>query len=157
MAAILSRWGAPSAVADDIYQDVVLVTIDKARKGDIQHPEKLAALVHGIARNLFRKYRDELGRRSGDVDVDDGEFHSGDPGPLGESATHELGAVVRQLLESLPALDRELIVRHYLMDIDKDVTCKTLELTSAAYDARLSRARRHLRGVAEKVWGRWLL
>ncbi len=58
---------------------------------------------------------------------------------------------VRALLRELPQpRDRLMLKRFYLDDHDKDTICQEMDLTEAAFNQALSRARRRFRQILEE-------
>jgi RNA polymerase sigma-70 factor (ECF subfamily) len=63
----------------------------------------------------------------------------------------EAALAVRALLRELPQVrDRLMLKRFYLEDHDKEVICQELNLTEAAFNQALSRARRRFRQILEE-------
>ncbi len=59
---VAKRLGAGHPDLDDLVQDIMTATVIAIRRGTVQDPDKLAAYVHGIIRNVIaealrRKYR----------------------------------------------------------------------------------------------------
>jgi RNA polymerase sigma-70 factor (ECF subfamily) len=68
-----------------------------------------------------------------------------------ETADLEAPLAVRALLREQPQFrDRLMLKRFYLEDHDKEVICQELELTEAAFNQALSRARKRFRQILEE-------
>jgi RNA polymerase sigma-70 factor (ECF subfamily) len=67
------------------------------------------------------------------------------------AADAESALAVRALLRELPhPRDRLMLKRFYLDDHDKEVICQELDLTEAAFNQALSRARKRFRQILEE-------
>ena len=67
------------------------------------------------------------------------------------AADVESALAVRALLRELPQpRDRLMLKRFYLDDHDKEVICQELQLTEAAFNQALSRARKRFRQILEE-------
>jgi RNA polymerase sigma-70 factor (ECF subfamily) len=69
----------------------------------------------------------------------------------GRAADLEAALAVRALLRELPqSRDRLMLKRFYLDDHDKELICQELNLSEAAFNQALSRARRRFRQILEE-------
>ena len=67
------------------------------------------------------------------------------------AADLEAALAVRALLRELPqARDRLMLKRFYLDDHDKDIICQEMNLSEAAFNQALSRARKRFRQIVEE-------
>ena len=67
------------------------------------------------------------------------------------AADLEAALAVRALLRELPqARDRLMLKRFYLDDHDKDIICQEMDLSEAAFNQALSRARKRFRQILEE-------
>ena len=76
-----------------------------------------------------------------------------DPAPGRGRAAEDLeaGLAVRALLRELPQpRDRLMLKRFYLEDHDKELICHEMQLSEAAFNQALSRARRRFRQILEE-------
>jgi len=149
-ALILRRVRDPE-VAADILQDAAVTTLEKLRSGEIAHPENLGGYLYRVAinhlRNHWRKDRAALSSAEqldelGDC-VDDPDWERvGRP---------QWAAAARRMLEEMPASrDRELLVRFYLNDEEKDAVCRELHLSHEHFNRVIFRARNRFRELLER-------
>ncbi|MBI1786629.1 MAG: sigma-70 family RNA polymerase sigma factor [Acidobacteria bacterium] len=91
-----------SESARDVTQEVLMAALQAMRNGAVHEPERLAAFVHGIARNLINHY-----------------FRSRDPLPAREPLESDLvwrpedrdrRDLVAREIEALDALDRRILL-----------------------------------------------
>jgi len=146
VAAILRRAAGERALADDLYQEVFRLTIEKLRAGALREPDKLPGFICQLARNLaighFRRER----RRKDNADVDELVVPDPGPSPLDQLLLGEKAALVRQVLDELTTdRDRELLRRFYLDGDDKDQVCRQLGLSAVHFNRVLFRARERYR------------
>jgi RNA polymerase sigma-70 factor (ECF subfamily) len=65
-----------AAAADDLAQEVLLLTLERLRSGRVREPERLASFVLGASRLVARNQRRGQGRRRALLDRDPGAFTS---------------------------------------------------------------------------------
>lgn len=149
-ALILRRVHDPE-VAADILQDAAVTTLEKLRKGEIAHPENLAGYLYRVAINHLRNHRrkdrtalsspEQLEELRDSVDDPDWE-RVGRP---------QWAAAARRTLEEMPgARDRDLLVRFYLYDEEKDSICRALNLSPEHFNRVIFRARNRFRELLEQ-------
>jgi RNA polymerase sigma-70 factor, ECF subfamily len=149
-ALILRRVRDPE-VAADILQDAAVTTLEKLRKGEIAHPEKLGGYLYRVAlnhlRNHRRKDRTALSSPEGLGDLRDAE----DDPDWERVGRPEWAAAARRVLEELPAeRDRDVLVRFYLQDEAKEQICRELHLSQENFNRVIFRARNRFRELLEQ-------
>jgi RNA polymerase sigma-70 factor, ECF subfamily len=144
-ALILRRVRDPE-VAADILQDAAVTTLEKLRSGEIAHPENVGGYLYRVAlnhlRNLRRKDRTAAAKAAtlGEPDSleDDAEWE--------RAGRPQWAQAARRVLDELPAVrDRELLVRFYLNDEDKEMICLQLGLSREHFNRVIFRARNRFR------------
>src|SRR5262245_54669335 len=146
------RTGGDAGLLQDLVQETLLIILQRLRGEGIDDPQRLAAFAAQTARNLAIASLRKAERQRTDVDSDATERNA-DPanGVELRAADHEAALAVRALLRELPQpRDRLMLKRFYLDDDDKEVICRELELTEAAFNQALSRARRRFRQILEE-------
>ena len=126
-----------AGVALDLTQDVLLAVVLALRDGQLREPDRLAAFVYGIARNLINNYlrtRSRLPRE----DLIDDQHHSIAASDSIEDA--ERRAVVRRALTSLDATDRKILLLTLVNGLKPGEIAGRVGLTSEVVRARKSRA-----------------
>ncbi|HEX6636359.1 MAG TPA: sigma-70 family RNA polymerase sigma factor [Steroidobacteraceae bacterium] len=146
------RTGGDLGLLQDLVQETLLVVIQRLRGPGIDDPQKLAAFAAQTARNLAIASLRKTERQRTDVDSEATDRNA-DPSRAVEqiAADLESALAVRALLRELPqARDRLMLKRFYLEDHDKEVICQELQLTEAAFNQALSRARKRFRQILEE-------
>jgi RNA polymerase sigma-70 factor, ECF subfamily len=148
-ALILRRVRDPE-VAADILQDAAVTTLEKLRSGEIAHPENLGGYLYRVAlnhlRNHYRKDRSALSSAEALEELpaseDDADWES--------IGGRQWAIVARRMLEEMPvARDREVLVRFYLDDEDKEMICSELRLSEEHFNRVIFRARNRFRELIE--------
>jgi RNA polymerase sigma-70 factor (ECF subfamily) len=146
------RTGRDHGLLEDLVQETLLIVIQRLRGAGVQEPDKLAAFAAQTARNLAIASQRKTERQRTDLDSDATERNA-DParGVLAVAEDVEAALAVRALLRELPqARDRLMLKRFYLDDVDKDAICQEMQLSEAAFNQALSRARRRFRQILEE-------
>ena len=137
------RTGGDLGLLQDLVQETLLVVIQRLRGEGIDEPAKLAAFAAQTARNLAIASLRKAERQKTDVDSEATERNA-DPTRSVEGLAEDAEAAmaVRALLRELPqSRDRLMLKRFYLDDHDKEVICQEMQLSEAAFNQALSRAR----------------
>ena len=148
-ALILRRVRDPDLAAD-ILQDAAVTTLEKLRSGAIADLQNLGGYLYRVALNHLRNHRrkdrstmstahglDELAAPESDVDWEN----------IGEP---QWSTAARRMLEKLPvARDREILVRFYLDDEDREKICRELQLSEEHFNRVIFRARNRFRELIE--------
>jgi RNA polymerase sigma factor (sigma-70 family) len=119
--------------APDLAQEVFL-RVSRSGIPDAD-AERQRAWVFRIARNLALNHRRDTNRRPRAVALEDR------PG----AAAQEVAAALREALDQLPAVDREVFLLREAAGLSYDEIAAACDLTSAAVRSRLHRARQQLR------------
>jgi RNA polymerase sigma-70 factor (ECF subfamily) len=146
------RTGGDHGLLQDLVQETLLVVIQRLRGAGIEDPQKLAAFAAQTARNLAIASLRKAERQKTDVDTDATDRNA-DPTPSVDAIAADLEAAlaVRALLRELPqSRDRLMLKRFYLDDHDKEIICQEMDLSEAAFNQALSRARKRFRQILEE-------
>jgi RNA polymerase sigma-70 factor, ECF subfamily len=146
------RTGGDHGLLQDLVQETLLVVIQRLRGDGIDDPGKLAAFAAQTARNLAIASLRKAERQKTDIDTDATDRNPDPAGSVdGRAADYEAALAVRALLRELPQpRDRLMLKRFYLDDHDKELICQELDLSEAAFNQALSRARRRFRQILEE-------
>ena len=148
---MLSRKCSPD-VAEDVFQETWRVAIEKVRNGDLRQPDRLPAFIHQIARNQVVMYF----RKNSDTQEppEDKELACSNPNPEQIFETNRLQLYVRDLISQLDTpRDREILMRFYVHEEDKDDICRDLQLTSQHFNRVIYRAKMRMRAYLVKEMG----
>ena len=145
---LTDRW-----LAEDLANDALREVLEILRARPLEQPEKLAAFIHGVAVNLARNARRKQARQKTEADTETVEAaldQGADPASLNMRAS--LAQVVRTLLATLPvARDRQILIRYYLDEDDKQDICRDLQLSAEHFDRVVHRARQRMRAHIDKL------
>jgi len=144
---LLRRKTGDPVLAEDLWQDTLRIALEHLRKDEVHEPERLAAFLHGIASNLvithFRRER----RRATRPDLEDVN-RAPDPGggQFADLSREQVARCVRTLLDELGnSRDRDILLRYYLYDRDKEEICAELGLDHLHFNRVLFRAKDRFR------------
>jgi len=153
-ALILRRVRDPE-VAADILQDAAVTTLEKLRSGQIAHPENMGGYLYRVALNHLRNHRRK--DRTALCDTDRlNELPGAESDPEWERVGRpQWAAAARRVLDEMPVVrDRELLMRFYLRDEDKEQICQELQLSEEHFNRVIFRARNSFRELLEHrgIW-----
>jgi len=148
-ALILRRVRDPE-VAADILQDAAVTTLEKLRSGEIAHPENLGGYLYRVALNHLRNHRRKDRSALSSADALDELPDYGNDADWENLGGRQWATVARRMLEEMPvARDREVLVRFYLDDEDKEKICSDLRLSEEHFSRVIFRARNRFRELIE--------
>lgn len=150
---LLRRRTRDEALALDIRQDAFCVALEKLRSEPLDNPQSLAAYLRRTAINLLSAEHRKAIRRRTDPDSELVERAADDgAGPFENVSREEAAKAVRALLEELRVpRDREILVRLYLRDEDRDAICADLGIDSAHFNRVLFRAKERFKALLERA------
>jgi RNA polymerase sigma-70 factor (ECF subfamily) len=155
---LLQRKTRDPQLALDLRQETFRVAIERLRASGLEEAGRIGAYLRGIAVNLAIADARKTTRRATTADSDAVDLLA-DPaaGPAETVSTEQVRAAVRALLDELPVQrDREILLRFYLDDEDKESICAGLGVDSAHFNRILFRAKQRFRElviVAERRGG----
>ena len=149
---LLRRLGAPPELADDLQQETFRIVIERLRQGGLTDPAGLSPFLRGTARNLLIAERRKTARRRTWGDTGEiAEAVAPAPSPLQTVLLDEEARIVRELIAELPNdRDRQLLLRFYVGEEDKDALCADLGLDSLHFNRVLFRARQRFKELLER-------
>jgi RNA polymerase sigma-70 factor (ECF subfamily) len=143
MARLTRRLMGYSADAEDVVQEVFARVWERAK--DFRSGARVTTWMTAIALNACRSWqRRAWVRRLATLRLRrESEVHA--PPALVDLARRERDEQVRAAIRGLRAVDREVIVLHYLQEHDVPEVAELLRISRGAVEVRLHRARRRLR------------
>ena len=143
VAILLDRHTNGRPEAQDLYQDTFRLVLEKLRNGELREPAALPGFVVQIARSLAIEHYRKAARRKTETDSEAGaDAVAPHTSPLGELLDRENASLVRQVLEELAnERDRQILLRFYIAEEDKDRIAADYDLTSLQFNRVLHRAR----------------
>ena len=149
---LLRHLGAPPDLADDLHQETFRIVLERLRRRGLDDPAGLAGFLRGTARNLMTAERRKTARRRTDADEEKLEqvVHPS-PGQLSGVLLDEEAAIVRKLIGELPTeRDRQLLLRFYVAEEEKESICADLALEPLHFNRVLFRARQRFKELLER-------
>ena len=140
---------------EDISQETFRIALEKIRQGDVRDPKRLSGFICGIARNLAIEYIRKARRQTNQEEIGEAE-EVADPAPnqLEHLFQKERARIVHKVIDELKLeRDREVILRFYIAEEDKDKICADLGLTRAQFNNVISRALQRYRDLYIKLVG----
>ncbi len=139
-------------LAADLLNDAIVTSLDKLKSGEIADPSLLAGYIYRVALNHLRNHRR---KQRGTFSAGDELAQMPDASKTGSNvrSIHEsqLQKLVREVLTELPTpRDRELIVRFYLNEEEKETICADLGLSDAHFNRVIFRARERFKFLVER-------
>ena len=146
---IQRRTGDPE-VAADILNQAACTAWEKWQSGQVRRPEEIGGYIFQVAMNLLRNRRRSVAERA-DRRVDSevlGQLPA--DAPTDRWLEKKIAVRVKRMLQELPSpRDREILVRFYLQEEEKDAICRDLALEADQFDKVLHRARARLKELLE--------
>jgi RNA polymerase sigma-70 factor (ECF subfamily) len=142
VAIIIDQIVRSRSVTEDLSQDTFKIVLAKVRRGDLRKPERLSGFVCSVARNTALDYIRRT-RHLKNQDAIGNAEQIPDPAPnqLDNVLRQERAKVVRQLINELKQKrDRDLLLRYYVAEEEKDTICADLGLTRAQFNNVIFRA-----------------
>jgi RNA polymerase sigma-70 factor, ECF subfamily len=137
--------------AHELVQDVLMAVIGALRKGQLQDPDRLAAFVHGTARNLINnRLRNESQRPIMEALPEDLAQASA----IEQLEDAERARLVHQALERLGQDDRKILLMTLVEGHKPGEIAATLGLTPEVVRTRKLRAVKKLTDLIEKKMSR---
>jgi RNA polymerase sigma-70 factor (ECF subfamily) len=150
---LLKRWTRDPETAEDLCQETLRLALEKIRKGEVREPDRLAAYLRSLAKNLST----QLYRRTGErTDLREElapgqELPDRQPGALASLLQEEKACLARRVLQNLGSdRDRQILLRYYLSEERPERICSDLGLTSEHFYRVLHRARQRYRRLFEE-------
>lgn len=148
---LIHRRAGNLELAADLLNEAVCTTWEKWQAGLIARPEEIAGYIFQVAMNLLRNHRRSASERA------DKRVASEVIGTLPADAEatdrwleKKIALRVKRILQELRApRDRELLVRFYLQEEDKETICRDMSLEADQFDKVLHRARGRLKELLE--------
>jgi RNA polymerase sigma-70 factor (ECF subfamily) len=146
-----ARLRHPQSIEDVRQETFVRVLTALKTKNTLQSPESLGAFVNSVCNNLlFEMYRRDSQQRR-HVEMDE-RFDPPDNRASTESemVTRERCEEVRQVLDELPAKDRQLLRMLFYEDADKAEICRSFRVDREYLRVLMHRARTRFRECMQK-------
>jgi RNA polymerase sigma-70 factor (ECF subfamily) len=139
---------------DEVMQEVALAAV--RQQAPITDAGRVGAWLYRLAVMQSLMFRRRMGRQRGlrkrfaerkEVLGDE----RGEPDPLGWLLSQERRAMVRQAMRGLPTRDAEILMLKYTENLSYQQIAELLEMSTAAVESRLHRARAKLRAALAEL------
>lgn len=145
------------ALADDLCNETFRIVLERLRQQPLEDPARISSYLGQTARNLIIAHRRKAQRQrtltGQQATLDATGTADGDPALILQSRSR--AAAVRKVLEEIPQLrDREILVRVYLHDQDKEQVCRELGISPDHFRRVVHRARERFRTLIEQRYSR---
>ena len=139
------RPGDPAV--DDVVQDVICHLLEQLRRDSIKDPRALPAYIRTAVVNACTSEYRRRRMRAESVPLDDEVMATPDSqDPAVAFQNQRVALAIRQLVAEMPdKRDREVLVRFYLNEADKDRICADLGIDVGHFHRVIYRARERLR------------
>jgi RNA polymerase sigma-70 factor (ECF subfamily) len=156
VAILLDRHTNGRPEAEDLFQDTFRLVLEKLRAGELREAARLPGFVAQIARNLAIEHYRKAARRKTEPDSEALDTVPARlPGQLGEILQRENVSLVRRVIHDLGNdRDRQILLRYYIAEEDKDRISGDLGLTSLQFNRVLHRARQRYKELYLERTGR---
>jgi RNA polymerase sigma-70 factor (ECF subfamily) len=143
VAILLDRHTNGRPEAEDLFQDTFRLVLEKLRRGELREPAKLPGFLAQVARSLAIEHYRKAARRKTEADSEAVDLAVADSvSPLSGLLESENAALVRRVIRELGnERDREILLRFYIAEEDKDRIAADHGLTSLQFNRVLHRAR----------------
>jgi RNA polymerase sigma-70 factor (ECF subfamily) len=128
--------------ARDLAQEVLIAAIQALRQGKLRDHDKLAAFIHGVARNLINNYLGSQAHRAECELDDDDQAYGADP--IVELEAIERRRLVGKELAAFGVIDQQILLLSLVDGHSLAEVAKRLEMSHEAVRARKSRAIRKI-------------
>jgi len=142
-----------NALADDVVQETWRIVLEKVRVGELKDPTKLSAFIVQVGKNqLLMTYRgSHHTKTTTEVDITETPDPASQPHQILERNNTAL--VVRKLVNELKtSRDREVILRFYIKEENKQHICKDFGLSELHFNRVLFRARQRFK----QLWNEYV-
>lgn len=145
------------ALADDLCNETFRIVLERLRQQPLDDPSRVSSYLGQTARNLAMAHRRKEARqctvtgRQADMEA----IAQPELDPVLVVQSQSRADAVRRVLEEIPQpRDREILVRVYLYDQDKDQVCRELGIGAGHYKRVIHRARERFRTLLEVRYAR---
>jgi RNA polymerase sigma-70 factor (ECF subfamily) len=149
IAILLDRHTNGRPEAEDLFQDTFRLVLEKLRNDELREPSRLPGFIAQIARSLAIEHYRKAARRKTEPDSDAlADVPASGFGPLSDLLVRERSDLVRRVIEELgTSRDREILLRFYIAEEDKDRISADFGLSSLQFNRVLHRARERYREI----------
>ena len=156
VAIIIRRIVQSRSITEDLSQETFKKALEKIRHGDVREPERLSGFICSMAKNLALDYVRKEKKATKETGVEKPE-QIPDPAPdqFDQLLRKERARIIRRVIDELKVKrDRELILRYFIAEQDKDQICAELGLTRGQFNGVIFRALKRYKELYLKLVGK---
>jgi len=155
VAIVINRVVHDESILEDLSQETFRIALEKIREGQVRDPERFSGFICGIARNLAIQYVRRKRRLRNQEEIGQVEqIRDPQPDQFEQLWHKERAEVVRQVIGELKAeRDREVLIRYFIAEEDKDHICADMGLISLQFNSVLHRALKRFKELYVKRFG----
>lgn len=137
---------------DDKIHDAFLVVVDAIRAGELREPCRLMGFVRTIVRRQVAAHIDKIVQSRRELGDADSSVLVVDPNvsPEENAIFAERKEIIRHVLSEIPARDREILTRFYLLEQSQEQICAEMELSTTQFRLLKSRAKARFGELGKK-------
>lgn len=150
---LLRRELGSSQLAEEFCNESFRIVLERLQKQPLEDPSRLAPYLAQTARYLVIAHQRKSERRQTVTGHGDAIVSVPDPAadPAERAHTDACARAVRRVLEEIPNVrDREILVRVYLHEQDKEQVCRELGIDEAHLRKVVFRAKERFKSLIEK-------
>lgn len=145
------RFTRDEADADDLYQETLMLSLEKIRRRELREPERLVPFLRALTKNLatqrYRRSRYKVERPVAELSETPDR---GQPSALTGLLERERAERARELLAELDVpRDRAVLLRYYIGEEPSRRICADLDIDTNHFYRVLHRARQRYRRLWE--------
>jgi RNA polymerase sigma-70 factor (ECF subfamily) len=145
------------ALADDLCNEAFRIVLERLRQQPLDDPSRVGSYLAQTARNLVIAHRRKEERQrtltGHQTTLEALGVADGDPAWILQSRSR--ADAVRKVLEEIPLVrDREILVRVYLHDQEREQVCRELDIGADHFKRVVHRARQRFRALIEQRYAR---
>lgn len=147
----LIRQLGPQEVEDKIH-DTFLLVVQAIRRGELRDSTRLMGFVRTICRRQIAAHIDRLvqsRREQGQVDTTP-RIMDPNSDPEQTAIFSERKDMIHKVLSEIPARDREILTRFYLLEQSQEQICNEMELSDTQFRLLKSRAKSRFGELGKK-------
>ena len=149
---LLARWIRDDERARESLQETFCRAFRKLQEKELEEPERLAGYLRGIARFVAMEESRPSKQEPVGSDIEAiAEISYDGCRQFQQVASEETQSAVQKILRSMSSKDyRELLIRFYIYDQDRQEICRERRLTSRQFSQQLSRAKIQFRELIKE-------
>jgi RNA polymerase sigma-70 factor, ECF subfamily len=153
VAIIINRIVKNPLATEDLCQEAFLKVLEKIRRNEVREPERVSGFICAVARNIAIEYIRKLRQLTNQEEIGKAE-QIADPAlsQLEQLCRKEREKIIQQVISELKMpRDREVLLRYYIAEEDKELICRNLNLTREQFSRVLFRALERYRELYLKM------